>query len=293
MPPITDKDLEAFRPDLEGLAYRMLGTWADAQDIAQESLLKWYAQNDETRSSIREPRAWLHTIASRLSLDRLKSAQRRREKYVGPWLPEPMLTTDDTPADAASIDDSITIALLHAMERLSPSERATFILHDVFDYPFSTIAEILEKTESTCRQLASRARRSLRANKPKTKVDPGAHQKLLAAFLNAVSQGDEANLETILAEDAILYSDGGALAKAARKPLHSREIITRLYLGLFRKAKKADDQKTVQFTTLNGQPSALIFTNGSLDTVFSIEIQNDKIQTIFQQRNPEKLERLK
>ncbi len=293
MPPITDKDLEAFRPDLEGLAYRMLGTWVDAQDIAQESLLKWYAQTETFRSSIREPLAWLHTVASRLSLDRLKSAQKRRESYVGPWLPEPMLVTDSTPADAASIDDSITIALLHAMERLTPSERAAFILHDVFDYPFATIANVIDKKESACRQLASRARQSLRANRPKAPVAPEAHQKLLAAFLKATAEGDEAVLESVLAEDAILYSDGGALAKAARKPLHTREIITRLYLGLSRKAKKSQAKKSVKFTTLNGQPSALVFTDGSLDTVFSIEIQNGRIQTIFQQRNPEKLERLK
>lgn len=292
MPPLTDKELEAFRPSLEGLAYRMLGTWVDAQDIAQESLLKWYAQTDTIRSTIREPLAWLHTIASRLSLDRLKSAQRRRESYVGPWLPEPLLTTETTPADEASIDDSITLALLHAMERLTPSERAAFILHDVFDYPYATIADILKKEIPACRQLASRARQSVRSNKPKTHVDPASHQKLLAAFLQAAGEGDEAGLQSVLAEDAILYSDAGAAAKAARKPLHTREIIARLYLGLSRKAKKSGIQRRVQFTTLNSQPAALVFIDDILETVFNIEIQNGQIQTIYQQRNPEKLQRL-
>ncbi|EDY82115.1 RNA polymerase sigma factor, sigma-70 family [Verrucomicrobiia bacterium DG1235] len=291
-PPTNTTDIETHRPNLEGLAYRMLGTWADAQDIAQETLLKWHALDDATRDSIREPLAWLHTVASRLSLDRLKSAQRRRETYVGPWLPEPLLVTETTPADDASIDDSITLALLHAMERLTPAERAAFILHDVFDYPFSTIGDILQKEPPACRQLASRARQALRANKPKSPVDPAAHQKLLAAFLQAAAEGDAQTLENLLAADAVLYSDGGAAAKAVRKPLHSRELITRLFLGLSRKFSKSADQRSLQFSTLNGQPTALIFTNSVLDTVFSIVIHNSKIQTLYQQRNPEKIKRI-
>ncbi len=291
-PPTSSTAIEAHRPAIEGLAYRMLGTWADAQDIAQESLLKWYALADSARDSIREPLAWLHTVASRLSLDRLKSAQRRRETYVGPWLPEPYLVTETTPADSASIDDSITLALLHAMERLTPAERAAFILHDVFDYPFATIADILQKEPPACRKLASRARSSLRANKPKSTVDPADHQKLIAAFLQAAGEGDAQTLENLLAADATLYSDGGALAKAVRKPLHSREIITRLFLGLSRKFQKAGIKKTARITILNNQPAALIYSNGVLDTVFSIEIQDAKIKTLYQQRNPEKLRHL-
>lgn len=281
--------IEAHRPSLENLAYRMLGSWADAQDIAQESLLKWHALAESARSSIREPLAWLHTVASRLSLDRLKSAQRRRESYVGPWLPEPLITTDHTPADSASIDDSITIALLHAMEQLTPTERAAFILHDVFDYPFQSVASILEKEPATCRQLAARARKALRSQRPKSPVDPDSHQRLLAAFLQAASEGDARSLESLLATDAILYSDGGAKAKAVRKPLRSRELIVRLHLGLARKAQKSGQQKTARFTQLNNQPAALVYTDGHLDTVFSIEIQDGKIQTLFMQRNPDKL----
>ncbi|MBD5781108.1 RNA polymerase sigma factor SigJ [Pelagicoccus sp. NFK12] len=288
-----DATIEAHRSNLEGLAYRMLGSWADAQDIAQETLVKWHRLAESVRSTIREPLAWLHTVASRLSLDRLKSAQRRRESYVGPWLPEPLLTTDETPAEAASIDDSITLALLHAMERLSPSERAAFILHDVFDYSFKAVADILQKEPATCRQLASRARKSIRSQRPaKSPVDPNSHQRLLAAFLQAASQGDAQTLEQLLAADAILYSDGGAKAKAVRKPLRSRELIVRLHVGLARKAQKSGQQNTVRFTQLNQQPAALVYTDGFLSSVFSIEIQDGKIQTLYMQRNPDKLRHL-
>ncbi|MDQ8186257.1 RNA polymerase sigma factor SigJ [Pelagicoccus sp. SDUM812002] len=281
--------IETHRSSIEGLAYRMLGSRVDAQDIAQESLLKWHQLDEQTRTAIREPLAWLHTVASRLAIDHLKSAQRQRETYIGPWLPEPLLITETTPADLASIDDSITFALLHAMERLTPTERAAFILHDVFDYPFATIAQILQKEVSACRQLASRARQALKANRPKSNVAPEAHQKLLEAFIQAAAQGDESGLEAILAEDAILYSDGGSLAKAVRKPLRSRELITRLFVGLSRKARKSGDARTAKFTRINSQPSALIFTNGVIDTVFTIEIHDRKIQTLYQQRNPEKI----
>ncbi|MBK1875584.1 RNA polymerase sigma factor SigJ [Pelagicoccus mobilis] len=291
LPPAQDPTAH-YRRDLERLGYRMLGSWADAEDIAQESLLRWHKLTPEQQAEIREPLAWLRTAASRISLDRLKSAQHQRETYVGPWLPEPLLTDEHSPADQASIEDSITYALLHAMERLSPTERAAFILHDVFDYSFPQIADILKKEEANCRQLASRARRALRAEKAKRPVEPESHQQLLTAFLAAAEARDAQTLESLLAQDATLYSDGGKLAKAARRPLHSSEIITRLFLGLSRKAKKTGLRYEVQLKQINGQPTALIYNGNQLETVLFITIQNQKIATIYQQRNPEKLRHL-
>lgn len=292
MPP-SAQDLSAnYRQDLERLGYRMLGSWADAEDIAQETLLRWHKLTPSQQTEIRTPQAWLRTVASRLSLDRLKSAQRQRETYVGPWLPEPLLTDNHSPADAASIDDSITIALLHAMERLSPAERAAFILRDVFDYPFPAIANILEKEEANCRQLASRARQALRSKKAKRPVEPESHSRLLTAFLSAASKGNAEQLEALLAEDVTLYSDGGKHARAARKPLHTRDIVSRFFLGLARKAQKAGLANEVKVKNINGEPTALIYTCGELDTVFSISTQDGKTRTIYMQRNPEKLRRL-
>jgi len=293
MPEPAQDSTAHYRQDLERLGYRMLGSWADAEDIAQEALLRWHKLSPEKQCEIREPLAWLRTAASRISLDRLKSAQRQRETYVGPWLPEPLLTEENTPAEAASIGDSITFALLHAMERLTPAERAAFILHDVFDYEFPAIADILDKEEANCRQLASRARKALRSEAPKQVVEPESHQRLLSAFLEAAADGNANQLERFLADDVILYSDGGKLARAARKPLHSREIVSRFFIGLTRKAKRQGISHETRIMPINGEPTALIYREGKLDTVMGITIQDGKVQTIYQQRNPEKLRNLR
>lgn len=284
--------IEAYRKSTEGLAYRMLGSWADAQDVAQDSLLKWHRLAESSRSKIDNPKAWLHKVASRLCLDRLKSARRAREHYIGPWLPEPLLIHDESPADLAAEDDSVTIALLLAMERLTPAERAAFLLHDIFAYSFDEIAAILNKSSSNCRQLASRARSSIRSERRKFEFDPKQHRQLLEAFAKAASHGDDQSLKRLLAEDVELHSDGGGLAPAARKILKTREIVTRLYVGLSRKRQKSGSQLTHAITTLNGQPGLLVYHDGALETAISLSVSNNRIHRIYQQRNPEKLRTL-
>ena len=288
----ADTLFETYRKTIEALAYRMLGSWADAQDIAQDAFVKWHSLSLDARSEIREPKAWLHTVATRLCLDRLKSAQRQREQYVGPWLPEPLLRTDETPADQAAQDDTITMALMLAMERLSPSERAAFLLHDVFGHPFAAIALILSKEVAACRQLASRARAAIRAERKKYELEPEQHKNLIAAFFAAIAEGDASALEALLAEDVVLYSDGGGIAPAARKILRTRDIVSRLFLGLAKKARRLESGETVRIANINGLPAALLYRSGNLETIISLSVSKGRIQNIFQQRNPQKLRSL-
>lgn len=284
---------DSNRQAIERIAYRMLGSWSDAEDIAQETLVRWHQLDDSEQRSIREPLAWLNKVATRLCLDLLKSARRQRETYVGPWLPEPILTDDSSPATLAEKEDSIQLALMLALDRLTPPERAAFLLHDVFGYEFDLIAETLEKSPAACRKLASRARSAIRAERSRCDFDPATHQRLIAAFLEAIEQGDTDSLAHILAEDVILHSDGGGVVRAARKILETRDIVTRMFLGLANKFRKANlPPTTFQFHNINGTPTVLIIRNGVLDTVMSVSISQGQITAIFQQRNPQKLRTL-
>ena len=283
---------EAERSRLHGLAYRMLGSVADAEDVVQDAWLRWSRIEPD---SIVEPRAWLVRVTTRLCLDRLRSARATRERYVGPWLPEPLVVAADltSPGAAEGMEraDDLTVAFLLALERLSPLERAVFVLHDVFDTRYDQIAATLGKSEAACRQLASRARAHLEAARPRYKIAEAEASRLTAAFLDAVRRDDAFALGSLLAEDSVLVSDGGGKAKAALKPILGRDRIIRFLLGLGRKLAALGPVE-VSETRLNGLPG-LIVRGGNGLTTFALEVNEDgRIAALYSVRNPDKLRHL-
>src|SRR5438445_8705 len=220
--------LAPHRGRLLGLAYRMLGSRSDAEDVAQDAYLRFAGAQ-----GVHNAEAFLVTIVTRLCLDRLKSARAQREVYVGPWLPEPVFDAEGLSAEAATeLADDLSFALLLALDRLSPMERAAFLLHDVFDTPFSEIAGMLDRTDAACRQLATRARRAVRDNRPAPAAAPDNHARLLAAFSEAVASGNVSRLAELLREDAVAITDGGGRKTAALNPIIGAEKIARFFIGL-------------------------------------------------------------
>lgn len=280
------RTFEEHRPMLEGVAYRMLGSLAEAQDMVQETWLRWARANKE---EIRSVRSWLVTTCSRLCLDQLKSAARTRQEYVGPWLPEPFLTDQAGPGRAAEIDETVSIALMLALENLSPHERAALILHDVFDFNFGEISRILDKTEPACRKLASRAREHVRSEKPRFKATEQDHQRLLKSFLQAARQGDLLQLKSLFAGDVELRTDGGGKVAAARKILIGDDIVARFFVGVLGKTQKQADDFQVDFRHWNGSLGAVVYLDGEPVSAFSLNIDQDRIRTIYALRNPDKL----
>jgi RNA polymerase sigma-70 factor (ECF subfamily) len=277
--------LAPYRPRLLGLAYRMLGSRSDADDVLQDAWLRFSEAQD-----VRNPEAFLVTIVTRLCLDRLKSAQARREVYVGPWLPEPIVDADAMSPDAATeLADDLSFALLLALDRLSPLERAAFLLHDVFDMPFGDVARTLERTEAACRQLATRARQAVRKECPAPPAPPESHAKLLAAFHQAVTSGDIARLASLLRADAIMLSDGGGRKLAALHPIHGADKIARFFTGIMRKRGNRDINIRIEPAMINGSFGALLYLDGELDQTISLAIDGDKIAAIYLVRNPDKL----
>lgn len=272
---------EAERPRLFGLAYRMLGTRADADDIVQEAWLRW-----EQASGIERPAAWLTTVVTRLAIDRLRSAQHRRETYVGPWLPEPLLTDDQDPAHLVELNESLTLGFLHVLDRLDPVDRAVFLLHDVFDLPYDHVAEVVEKTEANCRQIAKRARERVHRERPPIDLEPRRRQELLDAFLAAVLSGDAAALEPLLADDVVHLSDGGPNRRAARHPIIGPQRVARLFTSLARRLPP--DQVTIEPTTLNGQPG-LVVAVGVPVILLEFEFKGDLVSRVHAILNPDKL----
>lgn len=272
---------------LEGLAYRMCGVLADAQDIVQETHIRWCSSD---RSNIDNPRSWLVTVCSRLAMDLMKSARVRREQYVGVWLPEPLLESSENPPDAqARINDSVSVALMLAMERLTPSERAAFLLHDVFGYDFSEIAPIIEKSEVVCRKSASRARKAVREKRPRFEAGPDAHRQLLDAFFDAVRAGDPEPLKTLLAESVELHSDGGGRVKTAPSLLHGREAVASFFLEVWRENIPSRGGIRIVHQWFNGQPGVLIYQDNQLQVALCLSVAENRISHLFALRNPEKL----
>lgn len=279
---------EAHRGRLTGLAYRMLGSRADAEDAVQDAFLRWSSARE--RAVIDNDEAFLVRVVTRLCLDRLKSAKAKREIYVGPWLPEPVADCDAlSPHTGAELADDLSFALLLALDRLSPAERAAFLLHDVFDAPFSEVAATLEKSEAACRQLATRARKAVREARPAAPAPQEAHTRLLTAFINAVNSGDLAQLTTLLREDAIALTDGGGVKTAALNPLHGADKIARFYINIARKQREAGIAFHFERAEVNGAIGLLIFIDGELDQTLSIAPDGDRIAAIYTVRNPEKL----
>jgi RNA polymerase sigma-70 factor, ECF subfamily len=284
--PHDDDPLAPHRGRLLGLAYRMLGSRSDAEDVVQDAYLRFAGAQD-----VHNAEAFLVTVVTRLCLDRLKSAKAQREIYVGPWLPEPVFDADGLSAEAATeLADDLSFALLLALDRLSPMERAAFLLHDVFDTPFSEIAAMLGRTEASCRQLASRARRAVRDNRPAPAQAPDNHARLLQAFGDAVASGNVAQLAELLREDAVALTDGGGRKTAARNPIIGADKIARFFIGIA--AKNAGHDMRIEPAMINGAFGALLYLDGELDNTMSMAIDGDKIAAIYIVRNPDKLRHL-
>jgi RNA polymerase sigma-70 factor, ECF subfamily len=275
---------ERHRSRLSGVAYRMLGSRADAEDIVQDAYLRWHrASIDE----IRTPEAWLVTTVTRLCIDRLRQARVERENYVGPWLPEPFVNVQAPPADAQSeLASSLSVAFLVVLERLAPEERAAFLLHEVFDSDYDEIARILGKSESACRQLVSRARKRVREDRPRVEVSEDARKRLLEKFVQAVMSRDKEALLGALSSDARWVSDGGGKRKAARKIVHGAESVARFALGI---TSPLIDRVNFRFVTINGQHGLALYIDRQLYSVLSIETDGARILAIYTVVNPDKL----
>jgi RNA polymerase sigma-70 factor (ECF subfamily) len=281
--PHDNDPLAPHRGRLLGLAYRMLGSRSDAEDVVQDAYLRFAGAQD-----VHNAEAFLVTVVTRLCLDRLKSAKAQREVYIGPWLPEPVFDAEGLSADAATeLADDLSFALLLALDRLSPLERAAFLLHDVFDTPFTEIAAMLGRTEASCRQLASRARRAVRDDRPAPAKAPDDHARLLQAFGEAVASGNVARLADLLRADAVALTDGGGRKTAALNPIIGAEKIARFFIGIA--AKNAGHDVRIEPAMINGAFGALLYLDGELDHTMSMAIDGDKIAAIYIVRNPDKL----
>ncbi|WP_394619418.1 RNA polymerase sigma-70 factor [Lentzea sp. JNUCC 0626] len=275
---------EFDRARLFGIAYRVLGSAADAEDVVQDTWLRLHRTDP---ASITNPGAFLATTATRLAINAATSARARREVYVGPWLPEPVSTEDD-PALGAERAEALDLALLLLMERLTPKERAAYVLREAFDYPFRQIAEILETSEPHARQLAKRARDRI-TDERRRPVDAAEHRRLLRAFLDAARSGDVAALENLLADDAVSYSDGGGLVRAARAPVCGRSRVARFLAGVVRKFHGGTETTLIE---VNGRPAVLVSRDGRPVSLAAIDATTAGIARVLMVVNPHKLTRL-
>lgn len=283
---------QQHRQRLFGLAYRMLGTPADAEDVLHDAWLRWHAQDTAV---LDDPEAWLVTVTTRLALDRLRRAKVERDHYTGPWLPEPLVAdpaheTGDAPDMSLERNQTLTLSFLALLERLSPDERAAFLLHEVFDYSHAEAAAILEIQESACRQRVHRARARLREGRPRFSVDTRAQQRLLQRFVAAMEQPTLESLRALFAEDAVHIADGGGVVNATLRPLHGAERLARLYLQIARNTRLMPLRH--ELATLNGAPALLTFTNDTLVSAMWIEVEDGRITAMHALRHPGKLARL-
>jgi RNA polymerase sigma-70 factor (ECF subfamily) len=274
-----------YRQLLFGIAYRMLGTVTDAEDMVQETFLRWQ-QTPQTQ--VQSPKNYLATTITRLCIDYLRSARVRREQYVGPWLPEPLLTQQD-PAEQVELADSLSMAFLVMLERLSPIERAVFLLREVFEYDYPEIAQIVDKSTENCRQILRRSRQHLATERPRFPVSSQQQAQITAQFIDASTQGNLEGLLALLAEDVTLWADGGGQVPAALKPLHGAMKVARFLLAI---QSKFPSTARAELIEINGQPGIMLRTENDIHNVTTFEIVEGYIQTIYSIRNPEKLERL-
>jgi RNA polymerase sigma-70 factor (ECF subfamily) len=272
------------RPLLFSIAYRMLGSVMEAEDILQEAFLRW---QKVTTDEVASAKSYLSTVVTRLCLDHLRSARVRREQYVGPWLPEPLVaTTGDTPHGAAALAESLSMAFLVILESLSPLERAVFLLREVFDYDYAEIAAIVGKSEVYCRQLASRARRHVAERRPRFEVAPKQQAQVVDQFMQTLDTGDVEGLLAVLDDNVTWYSDGGGLPGIARKPIHGAEQVARFALNLRR---LASEDTVVRPAEINGEPGYITYVEGRPFNTFSFEIYQNRIVAIRAVVNPDKL----
>ena len=275
---------QELRRRLFGIAYRMIGTTADAEDIVQEAYLRWHHADAE---EIQSAEAWLVSVVTRLSIDKLRKVSVEREKYIGQWLPEPLIASNSpTPEEKLETASNLSMAFMVLLERLTPVERAAFLLHDVFDCAYPLIANILRKSEAACRQIVHRARQRVRSEKARFKASEVARRSLINQFMAAADAADDVTLLSLFAKDATLTSDGGGVVPAARKVVHGRSRIARLYLLL---AKKLGTRLRKKILTINGEPGLVMYLDGAPLATVSFEIDGESITALYTVLNPEKL----
>ena len=288
-----DRGVIAHRPRLLGLAYRMLGDVDEAEDVVQEAFLRWELAD---QTGVRSPEAWLVTVVTRLSVDRLRRLQTERATYPGPWLPEPFATepafapaSPPAPDRAVELASDLSVALLLLLERLAPEERAAFLLRDVFDTEYAEIARILERSSDAVRQLVHRARTRVRSERTRVAIPPGEHERILGRFVDALTADDAPALLALLAPDVVLGSDGGGRVQAARRWLRGPDRVARFLLGVSRKFGRSYSR---QLTQLNGRPAVLTFDDGELRSVTTADVEGGRILAVHVVRNPDKLRRV-
>ncbi|MNM66786.1 ECF RNA polymerase sigma factor SigJ [compost metagenome] len=278
---------QTHRPRLLALAYRLLGSRVDAEDVVQDAWLRW--ANSDT-STIRDAEAWLVTATTRLGLDRLRALKRERLQYIGPWLPEPLEIslepdTSTDPAQAFALADEVSVAFLSLLEQLGPEERAAFLLKEAFDHSYQQIGELIGHSEANCRQLVHRAKQRLQAGRPRFQAAPDQHRKLLARFMDAAQRGDSEAIQALLHANATLVSDGGGVVTATVRPLLGAERIGRLYWAIARRGAALP----ARLGYVNGELAILRFAHGKLASFTTIEVDGDRIVALYSVLNPNKL----
>jgi RNA polymerase sigma-70 factor, ECF subfamily len=280
-----------LRPLLFSIAYRMVGSVGEAEDLVQEAFLRFH-RAAAGGAEIESPKAYLSAVTTRLAIDHLRSARARRERYVGAWLPEPLLTGSE--ADAAThaeTADTLSLAFLVLLERLSPVQRAVFLLHEVFGYGYAEIAGLVGKSEDNCRQIAARARRHIEAGRPRFETSRRQREELARRFFAAVEQGDTEGLVGLLAADAVMYGDGGGKAPALTSPVHGARRVARFLLGLARRGEAVG--MSVRPAEINGQPGLLAYDpQGRLVSLLALDIADGRVRTVHSIVNPDKLRHL-
>lgn len=278
---------DSHRRRLQGIAYRMLGTVAEAEEVVQDAWLRWH-EADKTGFDSAE--AWLVTVVTRLSIDRLRAAKVQREHYIGAWMPEPTLTdAPATPEQLLERADNVSVAFLAVLERLAPEARAAFLLREVFDADYEEVARILGKSEAACRQLVHRAKAQVQEARPRYQVSRETHQRLLRAFADAAARGSLQDLKALMAEDVELIGDGGGKVQTFGKVLRGSQRLAQLYFALWRRMGPAVRMELVD---INGEPGLLRFLDGQLESAQTFEIEGERIVRIRAQRNPDKLARI-
>ena len=275
------EELEEHRRALVGLGYRMLGSLADAEDVAQEALLRLHRQEQAPDDA----RAWLVRVSTRLAIDRMREARVRREAHVGPWLPDLVVTTPDAAEDVARTE-AVSVALLVVLESLSPAERAAFVLHDVFGYGYGELADILERSEAAARQLVSRARRRLEERRARFEPDAERRAQVATAFMLASIEGEMQPLVDLLTEDVVLRADSGGKRPAPRKPLHGPEQVLKFLLGV--KAKGGRDA-TFTLVSVNGTPGFVAYVDGEADTIYGFDVVDGRVAALHALRDPDRV----
>jgi RNA polymerase sigma-70 factor (ECF subfamily) len=278
---------DSHRRRLQGIAYRMLGSVAEAEEVVQDAWLRWH---EADKDSFDSAEAWLVTVVTRLSIDRLRAAKVQREHYIGPWMPEPTLTdSPDTPEQMLERADNISVAFLAVLERLAPEARAAFLLREVFDADYDDVARTLGKSEAACRQLVHRAKAQVQEARPRFQVSRETHQRLLRAFADAAARGSLQDLKALMAEDVELIGDGGGKVQTFSKILRGSQRLAQLYFALWRRMGAG---VRMELAEINGEPGLLRFLDGELESAQTFEIEGERIVRIRAQRNPDKLARI-